>query len=178
MNDTHLLNVFKETEFINSKRQGPSLKRILTRAKFTDNQRLDNDGPMVTKCNKVRCKLCDNINVCSETFFPESNFTFQIKNAMNCDSKFVIYHLSCLKCKASYIGETQDLRGRTNTHRSHSNKPPDNCLFVSQHLFECAKDLNVKFKITPFYKLHTNSREFRLLKESYFIDKFQPSLNR
>lgn len=176
--DTHLNHVFKETEFINSKRQGPSLKRILTRAKFTDDQYSGNDGPMITKCNKVRCKLCDNIDVCSKTFFPETNKTFQIKTKMNCDSKFVIYHLTCMKCKASYIGETQDLRGRTNTHRSHSNNPPDNCLYVSQHIYQCAQDLDVKFKITPFYKLHNQNREFRLLKESYFINKYQPSLNK
>ena len=58
------------------------------------------------------------------------------------------------------------------------NNPPENSLFVSKHIFECAKDLSPKFTMTPFYKMASDSSIDRLLKEAYFINLYKPFLNR
>lgn len=175
--DPTLKEVFKTTKFINSKRQAPNLKRILTRAKFTENT-TNTQGPMVKKCNKSRCLLCTDINITSNFLFHKANIDFQIRVPMDCDSVNLIYVLTCNGCKEYYIGMTNSLRNRTNKHRSDINNPTGNALFVSHHIHECAKDLQHKFNITPFYKMSDDNVQSRLLKEDYFIKKYKPVLNK
>lgn len=174
--DSFLKDVFKDTKFINSRKQGPSLKRILTRAKFSSTV-LDSNEPMVQKCGKTRCLLCNEIQQTSNYNFHKVNFQFNVKTRMNCESRNVIYVLTCNGCNEYYIGETQYLRSRTNLHRSHIKNPSVNSLFVSQHIFNCAKE-EPKYKMFPFFKMSTENKFDRLMKEKHFIDKYKPSLNR
>ena len=174
--DPNLKTVFKDVKFINSRRQGPNLKRILTRARFSDENHTI-DGPMVTKCNKSRCMLCNDINITSNFLFHKVNFNFNIKAKMNCDSMNLIYVLTCNGCNEYYIGMTSSLRSRTNNHRSSIKQPMDNSLHVHHHIHQCAKDISKKFVITPFYKMGDDNVTSRLLKEDYFINKYQPLLN-
>ena len=80
--------------------------------------------------------------------------------------------------KKIYIGETSNLRLRANLHKSHVNKKEG--LFVSKHLSNCKgnENNNDSFKIMPFYKVEKDDEKHRKLKESYFINKFKPELNR
>ena len=166
--------VFKGIKFINSKKQAPNLKRLLTKAAYTSTQ-----SPTlgVTKCKNIRCKCCHNIYEGNTFYFENKNIHFQIKTEMNCSTKNVIYVLVCCGCKKIYIGETKtDLRTRVRLHRS--NIINNVGLYVSQHIFECTSQLDLKFKIMPIYKMGTEDTLSRKLKEKQFIDKFQPELNR
>ena len=160
------------------RRQAPNLKRILTRAKFVDNI-TDPTQTMVTKCEKPRCALCNDIRTTSSYFFHKSNKHFQIRTPMNCESKNLIYVLTCNGCNEYYIGMTgQTLRKRTNLHRAHINNPTTNSLFVCSHIANCSRGNGPKYSIIPFFKMKNDDLTERLIKEDHFISSFKPLLNR
>ena len=127
----------------------------------------------VTKCNDKRCGTCDHITEGSSYNF--NNRTFNIKSNMNCDTKNVIYVITCPVCQAFYIGETRTtLRTRVRVHKQQMCNGEYRQLKVSKHLHFCGKD---NFHIFPFYKLYSSNDIERKNKESYFIDILKPSLN-
>ena len=78
-----------------------------------------------------------------------------------------------------YIGETGDiLRNRMTLHRQHIRDKKYQILNVSKHISKCAKGISPEFYVVPFYKLKTENETERKTKEKYFIDLFQPELNR
>ena len=166
-------DVLENVKLIRSNRQGPSLRRILTRAKFGIDQNL---GAFKCKLD-ARCMCCSDIKETNSVHFPEVNRTFYIKSTMTCVSKNLIYKLTCLGCNLSYIGETGDeLKNRTNGHRSGIMN--ENKLEVDIHIYRCTRHLQKKFEVIPFYKVKEDSISLRKAKESHFIASFKPELNR
>ena len=82
--------------------------------------------------------------------------------------------MQCSGCMENYIGETTNLRLRTNVHRDHIRR--NTGLYVSRHIHTCSQN-NYNFKIMPFYKIHSEDDSLRKMKETYFIEQFQPKLN-
>ena len=67
-NEVH--EIFKNKVFLKSKRQPPNLKRLLTKAKFTNN--IDNECQcQATKCKEPLCGLCKFITEGSSTYFKD-----------------------------------------------------------------------------------------------------------
>ena len=88
-----------------------------------------------------------------------------------------LYVLVCNGCKEFYIGQTGDkLRNRRTVHDQQIRDPSTRQLPLSAHLDTCS-NTNPKFSIFPFYKFKTNDVSARLIKENYFINIFNPSLN-
>ena len=80
-------------------------------------------------------------------------------------------------CGRMYIGETNNLRFRTNLHRDHSNKNVG--LGVSKHIISFSNNSNTQnFQIMPFYKMSNDDHVKRRVMEAYFIRKLQPELNK
>ena len=105
--------VLKDTTLIKSNRQGPNLRKLLTRAKFETEPQIG-----AFPCKLPRCKCCPEIITTSQIDFAEVTEVFDIKTRMTCVSKNVLYKLTCLGCKQYYIGQTGDeLKQRTNLHR-------------------------------------------------------------
>ena len=98
---------------------------------------------------------------------------FEICHKVSCNSLFCVYMIIC-KCGLMYIGETKNFRARVNLHVSQAKKAEYRKLFVSRHLFKCG----ISFKTVPFFLMNTEDEISRKLKESEFIYKFQPALNR
>ena len=165
--------VLENVKLIRSNRQGPSLRNILTRARFGANP---NHGAF--KCNlDPRCVCCKDIEETNTVHFPEVNETFHIRSNMTCVTKNLVYKMTCLGCNLSYIGETGDeLKNRTSGHRS--GIVNNNQLEVDIHIHRCTRHLQKKFTIIPFYKVNQDSILLRRAKESYFIARFKPELNR
>ena len=165
----------KDTRIINAKRQGPNLKRLLTRAKFTENDRVHK----TSKCGNKRCKCCENIIETSSHFFNNVNMHFQIKYDMDCNTRNFIYVLFCNSCDASYVGQSGDeLRSRTRVHRQHINNITHLSLPISRHIAECATNVYPKFKILPIYKMKTDNTQDRLNMEKHFMEKLKPTFNK
>jgi hypothetical protein len=70
-------------------------------------------------CGSKRCLTCPVI--LSESSFLSTTYNkyFLIKTDCNCNSKNLVYLITCKKCNIQYVGETGDtLRNRVNNHRS------------------------------------------------------------
>ena len=128
----------------------------------------------------MKVDLFEQIVVCSQIEINKQNKTlFNIKNEMSCSVRDFIYVTSCNGCGEKYIGESGDtLRHRTALHRYHIALPQYRKLFVNKHIAECAISKSPKFTICPFFKLHNQDEIFRKEKESYFIAKYKPKLNK
>ena len=113
-NDKILKTAFKDTKLISSKRQSPNLKQILTKAAFSQNKRLPGG---VKKCgDNLRCKTCPHINVTNQINLGPNQTEFHIRFPFTCQSKNLIYCITCQGCKKQYIGETGDiLRNRVSS---------------------------------------------------------------
>lgn len=90
-----------------------NLKEILVRSAFC--------SPKTTKSCKARgCLSCKAIE--TENFFKSwvTNRKYPIPYPMDCNSRAVIYLITCSKCKIQYVGQTERrLKDRLNAHRSY-----------------------------------------------------------
>ena len=97
---------------------------------------------------------------------------------MDCNSKFLLYVLTCMGCSENYIGETgKKLRERMTLYRQHIRDEKYPILPVSAPIAQCAANKTIKFTVFPFYKMSGESDNARRSKERYFKRKFKPSLN-
>jgi hypothetical protein len=169
--DNVMKEVLKKSKIIKSKRQPPSLKKLLTKANFE--QTLEK---RVTKCNRPNCSLCQHI--IESNHYKFSDKIFYVNQSMTCDVKNVLYVITCNGCNEFYIGQTGDkLRTRRTIHAQQIRDPSTRMIPLSKHLDQCS-DANPKFQMFPFFKLKSNNTVERLIKERYFIDKFKPKLNK
>ena len=137
---------------IQSKRQPPNLKKMLTRAKFTMEE--TDSQAKIQRCKGTRCKTCHELQTRSEIRLSQRRERFEIKRKMNCGVRDFIYVITCMGCGGRYIGESGDtLRHRTKVHRQQIMHPHYRKLYVSKHisLFVIAK--SSMFKICPIFKL-------------------------
>ncbi len=131
----------------------------------------------VTKCGDKQSKCCLHIVETRIVTFNNGK-QFDVKYNMNCNSKELIYVITCRGCNQQYIGETGDtLRNRTRVHRQQINDIKTRQISLSEHIDKCSS-IDIKFTIFPFYKLPNSDTVSRREKEKYFIKLFQPRLNR
>jgi hypothetical protein len=166
--------IFENKKLIISKRQDKSIKKMLTKAQFSDDK--INIQAEVRQCNDKRCKTCQHL-IEGSTIQIGSNI-IKINKNMACNSTNLIYFLKCNGCSnAFYIRETGDtLRHRTTVHRQQINTAYLRNLNVSKHIWECAKNKIIKFQIMPIFKM-TGGVTARRLKENDLIKKLKPTLN-
>lgn len=105
-------------------RRAKTLKSKLAPSEFRNHTRLNiceipNKDKGSFKCNKTRCKCCDNIsNNVSTICSTSTKEIFSINTLLDCDSTDVKYLLEC-SCKLQYVGRTiQTLWMRFNKHRA------------------------------------------------------------
>ena len=79
---------FETIKLINSKRQPPNLKKLLTKVKFS------NEGAGVRRCHDFLCKCYESLLLSKDYTFKNVNKTFTLKTPMSCNSFKVIYVLS------------------------------------------------------------------------------------
>ena len=138
-------NGFYNIKLIQSKRQSPNLKKLLTKAEF---------GEVLLgtfKCSDKRCECCNYILISDHYTFKSVQITFKLKNRFICDSFNLIYVVICGTCKEEYIRETGQgktkLRGRVSVYYQHIRQPQYQQLKVEGHLRVCGSG---EFQIFPF----------------------------
>ena len=93
--------VLKNMKLIRSYRQPPSLKKLLTRAKFTYSKnaqmtrRVAPNEAKVTKCNDKKCGTCPRIETTIESLFHNNTIPFKIKSNMDCNATNILYLINC-----------------------------------------------------------------------------------
>ena len=99
---------------------------------------------------------------------------------MDRSSKNLLYVIKCEGCGEDFIGETgNELRKPMTLHRQQIGDPTINMIPLSAQLRTCAKDKEKYFTLFPFYKFADNTTEQeRIVKESEFITKYRPKLNK
>ena len=91
------------------------MKNYLVRAKIYPTVREKGCG----KCGKSSCETCHNIRTtdCFNSYVTKANY--KINHKFDCDSKCVIYLLSCRVCNLQYVGSTVvKFRFRWNNYRN------------------------------------------------------------
>ena len=171
--DPKMNDILSNFKIIKSKRQPNNLKRLLTKAKFSNS-----DHHEVKRCHKPNCGLCVHL-IEGDAFEFKCGRKFYVHESMTCAVKNVLYVIKCGGCGEEYIGQTGDfLRKRVTVHNQQIRDPKTRMLYVSGHIDICAQQLIPKYMIFPFYKMYSESVSFRCAKENYFINLLKPKLNR
>ena len=91
---------FENLKVTKSKRQAPNLKRILTKAEFSQKQ------VGVYKCPDKRCECCASLLLGNSYTFKNVDKTFNLKTYFSCDSYNLLYIIICPTYGEEYTGET------------------------------------------------------------------------
>ncbi len=152
--DNRLQSLLPKVNIINSKRQAANLKKILTRAKFTDKTKPVGFKGSVSKCCDQRCGTCPVILEGAQYTLNESGATLFVNTYRDCTARMVLYVIKYSGCNSVYIGSTKHLPHRVSLHRSHIKRKHNRTCPVSEHLDICGRG---KFKIFPFLKMTSES---------------------
>ena len=100
--DAQHRKVFPEVPIVDFKR-GKSLRDLLVRAKFSVEKETDGKS---CSCQGKRCELCTFLVEHNTFTNKEVSDTYKIREGLHldCNSKNVIYLITCKKCKKQYIG--------------------------------------------------------------------------
>ena len=101
---------------------------------------------------------------------------FEIRIPFNCESKSLIYVVTCSGCKEEYLGQTQTiLKERLNAYSQHIRQPELQQIDVEGHIRPCGGG---NFKIMSHFAIREDNKILRESYETYFIEKFKPALNK
>ena len=116
--DPETKTVFADRPFV-SFRSPRNLKSYLVRAKlYPEKAKTPGSG----KCGGKICHICANIVTTNVFTSSGDKETFKINHPLNCNSKDVIYLLTCKVCDKKYVGETNKFRNRWNNYISKHRK--------------------------------------------------------
>ena len=154
------------------KRQAPNLKRILTKAEFSQKQ------VGVYKCPDKRCECCTSLLLGNSYTFKNVDETFNLKTYFSCDSYNLLYIIICPTCGEQYTGETgvgkTKLRNRIRVYRQHIRQPEYQKLKVEEQLRTCGKGT---FKIFPLLQMRSSEIDLSRSYEINFLKKYKTKLN-
>ncbi|KAK3091940.1 hypothetical protein FSP39_023867 [Pinctada imbricata] len=166
----NLRSLINQQDIINSRRQPPNLKRLLTKARFTT----ETETHVVSQCQDPRCGTCPYIQT-GQSFTFKNGKVFHVNAKMNCKSKNLIYEMTCPNCGENYVGQTgTKLADRVRVHKQQIRDPSTRNTPCSGHFDMCGGG---SFSIFPFYKVKEDNEQLRKAKENYFIEIFKPKLN-
>lgn len=171
LRNERMKKIYDNKTFLKSKRQPPNLKKLLTKAKFTNQPRKQFE---VTRCHEPRCGLCKHLK--EGPSFEFKDRIFSVNADMTCTVKNVVYVIECRGCGKYYIGETNNLRKRITLHNQHIRHENLRMIPVSGHLASCS-NADPKYFVFPFFKMKTDSIIERKEKEKHFIQTYKPDLN-
>ena len=113
--------IFKNVEFIQSRKQPPNLGLTLQHSYF-GTQKFEHG---VKKCKARSCATCEYLEEGGEGVeadFPNANVTLKVNHKFSCDSGDLLYKLACKGWKDYYIGRTTCVKDRFAGHKINKNK--------------------------------------------------------
>ena len=122
------------------------------------------------RCGDKRCNTCKLGTFTNNISITQTSSTFHIKQHIDCKSANVIYCLTCKKCLAQYIGETeQEIHARQRGHLSDIRSDEPGLPYV-KHFRECGVE---NYTITGIEKLRDRDPHIRKAREKYYKELFQ-----
>ena len=106
---------------------------------------------------------------------------FKLNRNFNCNSKNILYLLTCTVCKKQYVGETENCRFRMSNHKKDVRNPMEKTLSNDKHFKNCLmrKYGELKqplFYVTPFLYVKDPAKRHNL--EIFYMKKFKTELNK
>ena len=103
--------------FITAYRNGRNLKQMLVKSRLTAER---GKGGAFYGCSAVKCQACRLHAPPSKTCkITHNNTRYSVQGKINCNTRNIIYVVTCEKCGKQYVGETgRSLRDRLNDHKS------------------------------------------------------------
>ena len=109
--------------------------------------------PRTTKHNECSMKECNRkCDICKKFLVVPPDFTcfstkwkYKIKGILKCDSRNVIYLISCKCCGKQYVGSVTDFKERFRIHKSDTNTDKVRC-GVTNRLLNVCRSSDSKFK--------------------------------
>ena len=177
-----MTSVMSGRKIIAARRQPPNLKSLLFRPRFESHETTARGSvtPCCKKKQKTRgqpCRCCETLNECTSFLFHGSNEPFELRWHFDCDTRNLLYALSCPTCGLNYIGQTErSVRERNGDYRRAISDKKFHTQGVHEHLATCG---NGHFIMTPFFKIKSADRGHQMILqyETYFIQKYRPALN-
>ena len=153
-------------------------KRLLTRAEFKPEEELG-----VVPCKRPNCDLCiyGYLRRETEAKSPTGATMFKLNRNFNCNSKNILYLLTCTVCKKQYLEKTENCRSRMNDHKKDVRNPKEKTLSSDKHFKNCLmrKYNELKqplFYVTPFLYVKDPFKRHNL--EIFYMKKFKTELNK
>ena len=130
---------------------------MITSTKFRESPKEKEKAGLFAECRDPRCDICKKgyIKNCG-SFDTANGIRWEIRSHINCNTKNVIYQLTCNSCtgstKESKIGKTfTKLRYRLNNHISDCRTGNTTDVF-DLHVHTCGKPS--KNLVEPYFKVH------------------------
>ena len=170
----HMKKVFKEPPMVAYRQpKNSSLRQLLVKAKLPVREKRKNPG--MKKCLKPGCNTCPFV-VETKTIRSSTNkFQVDIKASVDCETTNLVYVISCDRqaCKfVQYIGETgKKLKERFSQHIQ--NVKSENPSTSTGLHFNLPGHSIANMKISIVEKCFNDSKMYRKIRESFFINKFE-----
>ena len=168
-NDPHLKEVFPSPPLVAYKKP-KTIRSIIIRAKVPKIlSRPKREIKGMKKC--LNCPICPFIGEGKVVKSSKTDFVQKINFVADCQTKNIIYCITCSKCYDQYIGQSErTLQARFSEHRD----------YVKQEKVEkaCGWHFNKKghsvhnMKVTVVEKVHSNDDVLREERESMYIKNF------
>ena len=124
-------------------RQAPNLKQILVKSvlrelPYSDCSDREQERPGCFKHNHPargrRCETCPRLNESGRFTSTFTNRTYKMWSKFTCKSKFVVYLVTCTRCKAQYVGKkVNTMMERHNGHRREEERSTP----LGRHFSQC-----------------------------------------
>ena len=133
-----LHSAFEQARFVQCYTQTPNLLQLVTSSRFTSNSTKPGKARGVFRCTSKKCEICALGYLQEGREFVVSNGTsWYVKCHITCNSLNVIYFLECNYCNfETKLGKTDNLRDRTNNHRSGCRNGTGHDIF-DNHVYSC-----------------------------------------
>ncbi len=102
-NDERLKQIFTTPPII-AFRRPRNTRDLLVSAKVPSIE--ENAEPGCTRCDARRCSVCPYINISKKFTSTATGDSFPITSKITCKSTWIIYLITCTKCKLQYVGKT------------------------------------------------------------------------
>ena len=163
--DLNLKEIFPTKSITTVYRKQKNLKEMLAPSSYPKS--VNWQVNIITPCNS--CDICKHHLVAEKKFTSKvTGKTYFIKGDLSCNSKNVIYLITCDKCKDEYIGSAVDFRPVFMVHKSDIKTKKERC-GTSRHFNEkclCSTSLFGYVKVQVIEQVYLQSHSYPLDKQS------------
>ena len=128
------------------------MKEILAPSKVKNSVHEEKDGK-TEPCGK-QCAYCGLLEETKGTVFRSTatGKTYKIRQKIDCETKNVVYLVSCRKHQFQGVGQSTDMKKRISNYWSHHRNKYNKC-GITEHFLEEGHNIDDDFKFQPIVKI-------------------------